>query len=175
MKNKDDIRDELNEISPFLANRKESGEGFQVPKNYFSSLPDEVMQKVQTEASPIEEARPTWLDGLADFLQSIFQPRYALAYASVAVLMVAGVYLWKNESHTIGSSPLAEVEIADLSDETIENYLSENIETISTDMFEAYFADGEIQRMPSLELDEMEEYLHEDIDDIRLEELEELF
>ena len=171
MKNKDELRDELNELSPFLAKRKGIEEGFKVPKDYFSSLPDEVMKKVLPESPPIVEPQRAWLDGLAEFVQSLFRPRYALAYAMVAVLIVAGIY-FIFPAEFDGTSPV--VDINEITGEEIEMYLAENIETVSTDLLEEHYVESGAETLPSLELEEVEEYLDDALDDIDLDDLEEL-
>ena len=73
MKNKDELRDELNELSPILAKRQGMDGGFKVPKDYFKALPDEIMEKVQPKTQPIVEPQRSWLDGMAEFFQNLFQ------------------------------------------------------------------------------------------------------
>ena len=178
MKNNDNIRDELNELSPFLAKRKGMEEGFKVPKDYFSTLPDEVMKRVRPEASPIAEPQRDWLDGVAGFFQNLFQPRYALAYASVAVLIAAGVYFFSPPEDP--ALPVANFE--NISDEALESYLSENIDAFSTDLLEAHFAEsshlegrgGGGKNLPGLEMEELENYLDNTLDEIDLDDLEDL-
>jgi hypothetical protein len=168
MKNKDELRDELNELSPLLAKRRGMDEGFKVPKDYFRSLPDEVLKKVRPETPPIVEPQRNGLAGLTEFLQNLFQPRYALAYASVAVLIAVGIYFFVNQ-------PVADApQIAEVETEALENYLEENIDAISTDLLEEQFAESGTESMPSLELEAVEDYLDGSLDDIDLDDLEEL-
>lgn len=178
MKNKDELRDELNELSPLLAKRKGMDEGFKVPKDYFSALPDEIMEKVQPKAQPNLVPQSNWLDGIAEFFQSLFQPRYALAYASVAILVVAGIYLsdgfgGNGESIHV-TTPIVSLE--NISDEVLENYLADNIETIDDDILEEYFVESDVKNTNDYnETDEIDEFIEEDIlDDLDLDDLEDL-
>lgn len=174
MKNKNELRDELEELSPFLAKQWEQGEGFKVPKDYFRSLPEEVLKKVREEQPTVAEPQRNWLDDLAMFFQSLLQPRYAVAIASVAVLVIAGVLLFDGTDQVGVDVPqIASVE--EIPDEALENYLTENIDDFSTDLLEEHFAEGNMGHLPGLELEDMEQYLDDALDDMDLDDLEELF
>lgn len=170
MKKTDDILEELNGLSPFLAERKGAEEGFKVPKDYFRSLPDEVMKRVRPETPPIVGPLRNWLDEVAEFVQNLFQPRYVLAYASVAVFVALGIYFLKPDDPLETPAP----QIAHLETEAIEEYLSENIDAISTDLLEAEFAGGGTSSLSGLEVEDMEEYLNSELDEISLDDLEDL-
>ncbi|MCF8247497.1 MAG: hypothetical protein K9J37_20910 [Saprospiraceae bacterium] len=187
MKNNEDLRDELKN-SPFLKEMKERpSDGFQVPKNYFQHLPNEVMQKVKEPTfAPVQQ--PSWLERIEQFMQSLIQPRYALALASVVVLVVAGVVFLKDKNATTTLPAMAEVQLADISDEELFAYVSDNISDFNRQqMLEASGPElPEVkvqQKTPTLpkikaqkpEMKEIEAYLNDAIDDIDLEDLEAMF
>ena len=187
MKNKDELRDEL-ENSPFLKEMKERpSDGFQVPKNYFQHLPNEVMRKVKEPTSaPVRQ--PSWLEQMGQFVQGLLQPRYALALASVVVLVVAGVGFLKDKNATTTLPAMAEVQLADISDEELFAYVSDNISDFNRQqMLEISgpeLPEVKVQpKTPALpkikaqkpEMKEIEAYLDDAIDDIDLEDLEAIF
>ena len=184
MKDKDELRDEL-ENSPFLKKMKEQpGDGFKVPKNYFQHLPNEVMRKVK-EPAPTPVQQPSWLERIEQFVKGMVQPRFALALASVIVLVVAGVVFLKDKNAAATLPAVTEVTLEDISDEELFAYVADNISDFNRQqMLEA--ADPELPEVkiqpkpPTLpqtkatqpNLEEMEKYLDEEIDDIDLEDLE---
>ncbi len=175
MKNSDELREELEEFSPFLQKMKERDEGFKVPKDYFKSLPDEVLGKIQPELP----AQHSWLDDLTAFVQRLWQPRYALALATVAVLVVAAVWIFDQNKHTGMQQPVADAMLESISDEALQNYVSENIGEFDRELIlEMQYAGKDAKSMPELApqagTDELEQYLDDIIDEIDLEDLEDL-
>ena len=170
MKNKEDLKKELEGLSPFLVSQKGREDGFRVPQDYFKSLPDEVMDRIREKPVPVAEPKPHWLDTLASGLQSLFQPRYALAFATVAVLVVAGIYLFKGGN----GENCPPGQLACIPDEAIENYVYENIDEFDSGLFEQHFVNRDAPSLPDLELEEMEEYLDRELDNIDLDDLEDL-
>ena len=186
-----ELKDELNDL-PFLRKMKEqpapqgANGGFQVPKNYFKHLPDEVLRKAKEPVSaPVTQ--PNWMERVAQSVASLFQPRYALAFASVLALVVAGWFFFGGNN---GDEPLpiAAVQLSDISDEELFAYVSDNIGEFDRDLvLEATGPDlptikPNSNPKPSLpktaapkpEVEEMEEYIDEVIDEIEVEDLEEL-
>ncbi|MBI1226151.1 MAG: hypothetical protein GC192_13025 [Bacteroidetes bacterium] len=183
---KDEIRDEL-ENSPFLRKMKErQTEGFQVPNNYFRHLPNEVMHKVK-EPLPAPTPQLSWQERIGQFFQGLLQPGFALALASVVVLVVAGVIFFKDKNTTIAQPAVAEVKLEDISDEELFAYVSDNINDYNHEQVLEATGDKipELKpktKQPSLpkikapkpETKEIEEYLDQSIDEIDLEDLEEM-
>ena len=160
MKNKK-LQDELHELSPFLAGNKDREEGFKVPKDYFSA-------QVAEKATPVVEPSRNWLDELATYLQNLLQPRYALALASVAVLIVAGLF-YLNTGDTGRDCPDL---LACIPDEMIENYVQSNIDEFDSRLFAPHLTGNRTSSMSELPLEDMEEYLDEVINEMDLEDLE---
>ena len=163
----------MNELSPFLAEQKRKEEGFKVPVDYFQSLPDEVLRRIgPMSPEPSLQPESNWLDQLTAFVEGLFQPRYALAYATTLALLVAVVYLISGPAD--GTAVTAEVKLEQISGEAIESYLAENIEFLGTDLLEENFAAGDTEITTDLELEEMEDYLDDELDDLSIDDLEEL-
>ncbi|MBI5914069.1 MAG: hypothetical protein HY842_01730 [Bacteroidetes bacterium] len=179
MKNSDELREEL-EGSPFLQKMKDKGEGFKVPANYFKNLPDEVWKQVKPAAPPQE----SWLDKaelFLLFLQNLWRPRYVLAVATIAAVAVAAVCFFAEKTPGNESQPIAAVRLADISDEELQAYVSDNIGDFDRALFtENDLAEQEVEPHPQQpapakpNLEEMEKYLDEVIDEIDVEDLEKL-
>ena len=96
---------ELRELSPILADFKQQNLGnqpFKVPKFYFDTLADKVLKQVQTTDFKSKEA-PQYFGFLARFqgvLTSVFQPKWAMPFASLALVAAAGWYALTRETRT---------------------------------------------------------------------------
>jgi hypothetical protein len=176
MKRKEDIRKELEELSPFLAKLKKEKDGFEVPVDYFQGLSDQIMDRIKAEEQPAPQASPAtpaWVTQVKQAIQWLVQPQYALAIASVAILLVAG--WWWNQSNTL--RPSSDALFAELSQEDILNYIDQNIENFGTELVTAVEqSPGTQDILPAVPLEEeaVEEYLDEILNELNDEELEEL-
>jgi hypothetical protein len=117
--NHEELRKELQALSPFLEVMKTEKEGFKVPENYFSTLADEVLWKIKTEPTPSEVNTPirkSWLEQMDSMLRAFLQPKLVLALASVAIIILAGIFF---------ISPLFQPQddLASLSHTEIQQYL----------------------------------------------------
>ena len=175
MKNREELREELDELSPFLKKMKDRDDGFKAPKDYFKSLPDEVLKKI-TQDMP---AKRIWADGLAAFVQRFWQPKYALALATAAVLVVAAVCIFDENNNTEMQQPIAAAILNDISDEMLQNYVSNNIGDFDKELIlETNYAGQDAKSLPGIvpqpSTDELEQYLDDNIDEIDLGDLEDL-
>lgn len=172
MKNKDEWREELDGFSPFLKKMKDRDEGFKVPPDYFKSLPDEVMKK----AAPERPANRTWADALAALVQRYWQPGYALALATAAVLVVAAVCMLNKDKKTEAPWPVAQALLNEIPDETLQHYISDNIGDFDKALIlETHFAGKEAGLVPKFDPvpsdGELDQYLDEIIEAIDLDDL----
>lgn len=126
MNPKEELRDELRALSPLLEQLKESKEGFQVPETYFQNLEDDLMQRIQW--TPRQPVRTPWWQPLAAQWQILLQPRYAMALASILVLMAVGGYLIVRPAP--GAEPCQD--IACLTVEEVRSYIETNIHDFDT-------------------------------------------
>ncbi len=162
MNRHEEIQKELKELSSRLADT-EKQEGFTVPVNYFESLADKVLEQVKNETVAEPAPKPkqvSWFDQLAESIVSLFQPQFAVAFASLALLLVAGVYLYPKSTTT-------NTELALTVDEA-EYYLAENLDDFDDELLlEIGLDEGDDLYLDSeLESEYIEEYLNEIIDEI---------
>lgn len=167
MKDRDDIQQELEKLSPELAKLRQQPARKPVPPpGYFDSLADQVLERATAEDKP--PLNVVWRGRS----RSKRQWKTWLAVAA-AVLLVLSVSLYV-------FSPLAHSEesLAGLSDAEARAYIEGNIDEFSINlMLEAELVQTDDQALPAgiipdLEEEEVEEYLYELLED---EELEELF
>ncbi|MBC8047601.1 MAG: hypothetical protein H7Y00_12450 [Fimbriimonadaceae bacterium] len=126
---KQNIENELNEISPFLKNILQRDE-MNVPDGYFEELEKNILQKT-VESNKKEKI-------------ILFKSWYAYAVSAVAILAITffGIRLLKPETVKMGSF---EEQIASLSDAEIETMIAENITEIETDLlFETEYITNEV-------------------------------
>lgn len=126
MNPKEELRDELKALSPLLEQLKATKEGFQVPENYFRNLEGELLERIRQERRT--PARAPWWQPLLEQWQLLLQPRYALALASVLVLIAAGGYLIVRTAP--GAAPCQD--IACLTAEEVRSYIETNIHNFDT-------------------------------------------
>ena len=206
MNRKEEIRKELEGISPFMASldlqpafkvpkgyftelpdtilesvsplAEIKAQPFTVPKNYFQSLPDLVLDQIKAEAEaevetvisePEVSSAPqvSWLDELINSVAVLFQPRYALRLASVAVLIIAGYFFLNspNNDETLAQAEVNPLEMYGLSLDDL------NDDDLAMLLSDEPLSDTEQQRFDEIEplLDE----LLNDLDDLDDEDLEE--
>jgi len=173
MDRKKEIKEELEQISPFLADLKKENP-FKVPANYFDDLSDQVLEKARPSAASESvgvKNGPGLLDQLAVFIQRLFQPQYAVGFATVALLIVAGLFFLKNdEDPTLATSE-------ELTLEEATDYLAANIDEFDTDLLMSVeFGEDEIDEISLVEIGEEEfnEVLEDLLEDFDEEDLEEL-
>ena len=100
---------ELRELSPVLANLKQQNadnQPFKVPKFYFDTLADKVLGQAQTTDFKVKQA-PQYFGFLARFqsvFTDVFQPKWAMAFASLALVVAAGWYALTRET-TVTTAP----------------------------------------------------------------------
>ena len=155
-----DIAKELRQIAPGLSELKPE-DGFTVPHNYFKELPDRVWAKI-AEETPVSVT--VW-----NRLQDILKPRYAnrslfgfypgLAFASVLVLITAGIWYVQLKP---AQDPLALITQA----EALE-YVLDNLQDFSSeDLIAAGVLEGwdtaELSPMSGDDLDQMMNEIIED-------------
>ena len=175
MKNKNNIQKELKELSPFLLEHKNKFEGYDVPKNYFKSLPDEIIKQLNIVPEKTVEEKENWFVQLTQSIQYFFQPRYALAYASVALLLIAGVFFIKNIDGENPSEITAVALLNDVSDEVLNEYISANIGEFDETILTEELADNMDSPLPGLDFENDDELMDELIEGLDMEDLEELF
>ena len=177
METKDEIKKELEELSPFLAQFQTRNSGFRTPENYFDGLPGAIMRKIKAEEQTAFEApkpTPGWLELLLAQIQQFFLPRYALALATVAIVIVALVW-------TLNSGPgQSDQNLAwnDIPTEEIDGYIADNLQDFEVDLLMEFAPDLERQSVlqgSKIQEEAIDAYLDEIIEDLDIEDLENIF
>ena len=176
-KNKKEVQDELSSISPMLSKMKQEQEDpFRVPHNYFEQLPDDIMRQLKAEAAP-EPAKTqgiSWIDRMLESLTVLLQPRMAVAFASMALLIVAAFFFLQSPGEE--SPYVAEIQ-EDISEQEIAAYIEANIDEFDAELLFAE-SDSPYEDLQdnSLEVEdeELDEYMDDLIDELDESELEQL-
>ncbi|GAB4252265.1 MAG: hypothetical protein Kow0027_16850 [Saprospiraceae bacterium] len=176
MKDKKQLNEELKELSPWLLSMKEQEDGFKVPVDYFDRLQDEVLQKVQQPTVASEPAAPNWLDELLERIQALFQPRYRLAYAFAAVLVLVAA-IWVMNTQTDAYTNMEAMALEEVPSDELLDYINNHLEDFaSEDLIQTRSLNDEgmslPQLLPSPDDSEIEEYLDEIMHDIDVEDIE---
>lgn len=169
----EDIRKELEELSPHLLKLKEQGDGFHIPDDYFQRMQKEVLEKVQGGSQTAAVKNIGWLDRFFEPLQFLFQPRWALTLASIALLIALGA-VWLFQSQPSAGSELS-AELAKLDPESLNAYIQANLHEFDTETLLEFASNQENQ--PSFEdltPEDLDQYLDEVIQEMDAEALKEL-
>lgn len=167
MKSKKEIQDELEKLSPHLAKLKKT-DPFKVPDDYFAQMSSEVFEKIQA-ANEVPTAVPSisFADRIATGFRALFQPRYAVGFGMVALLLISVFVFNKGEVNT------SSMNFADLEVEEAQQYLADNIEDFDESLL--LDLDLDINEMEGLTADDLnDEILEELIDDLDEQMLDEL-
>lgn len=167
MKEIENLQKELDNQSPFLAKMKRNGRGFEVPKDYFKKLPDEIIRQFSIDNQPItpnNEVKTSWLTGVLANLAWLLQPRPAMAFVSVLLLIFAGLFLLKTPDNSAMTTSLSEISMEDL-----ELYLSKNIDEFDAETLVQ--SDENLFQNGLNATDEVDAYFEEIIEETDLEDL----
>ncbi len=188
METRNDILNELKQLSPLLAERKKENL-FSVPKNYFSSVEEKVMEKIYAESVsaelkdsslkefkrqevfdvpygyferlPNQILQKTSRKKSLTFLESVndyFQYSFRLTHLFAATPMFAVMIL----AVVVLNRPADVIEITSpvtqVSNEEISNYLSDNISSLDESSIVAQMDDNSISKLASGIEQEANEY-----------------
>lgn len=166
--NKREIQDELEKLALSLSKLKKE-EVFEVPENYFSQLPDQILNEIDfSKTRVVTESISTsgnWLNQLTERLAIFFQPKIVIGFAMMILLAVASLFILNNEN-TSGS------QIADLTSDELENYIKANIDDFEEQELLNVLGNMEGDSWTGIEIEDLEGYLEEIIDDIDVSDLE---
>ena len=170
MEQKDDIRKELNDLAPKLANLKKDNP-FKVPDYYFQGLPDKLLERAKAEPVPLTERIEAALNG---FFSRIFQPRYAVTFATCLVVVAVSIgYLKNRETATVPGAQFS-VQFSKLSTEAIDTYILNNFDDYELVAFNGNGANAtpaaETMIPADMTTEELNDYLNETIENQIIEE-----
>jgi hypothetical protein len=125
------------------------------PEGYFEQLPPQIQKKVQQKM----QKKSIWQTATG----FNFSAKYALAFASIALLLVfGGKYLINNKIQ------VQEIPLNEISEQHIEQYLLQSTEIQENELVE-YLQDSNVPHSP--EINQIEEMLEDEVD---FEEIEEM-
>lgn len=147
--------DRLNDQSPVLASLKKT-EPYTASQSYFGKLPDEILSKIHGSNSV------PWFSRVPGLL---LKPKFALTAAVTLVVVLIAVFVFDKPSSVI-SLPLTDYTLEDVLDESPE--LIENMDELL--LLETLFAGNDeltddyfdLETMPALTSDELDDYLLEE-------------
>ena len=137
---KKEIKEELENHAPFLAGMQKKEEGYTVPEDYFAKMEADLWEQLKPATKTVTEATPrtSWLDGLIKQVNWLFQPRMAMQFASVALLVLAGFFFWNRTATTQVDA------LADITADEASEYLLANLDDFDTEsLIELGFGDGD--------------------------------
>jgi hypothetical protein len=135
-----EVASELKEIAPTLSAFEKINQ-LEVPANYFSVFPQQMMKRIALEQKGIS-TMPKWMDALNNVLENIsavvFKPKYSFAFAGMAsIVIVVGMFFTTVEKQCTD----LDCKMAKLSDEELNTYFDNGANTYQEEIFEADFAD----------------------------------
>jgi len=161
MKKSTKIDQELEEISPFLAEMRKGEDAFKIPDNYFDYLSESVLEQVKLEPQLSinkKKEKTPWYAFL-------FHRAAVGSMATLAVILA--VVLLTDQSQIVDQS------LANISSEEFSEYVSTHIEEFEVNDFLEADLLGNIREI-ELEEQEIEQYLEENIDELDAATLEQL-
>jgi len=151
----ENIKKELEELSPLLAKLKAKKNKTEIPKNYFAYLENSVMQQVELEPTPVLQ---TTVGTTVPLWSHFFSWRGMMTFASVILLVLVG--LFGGQRQALEESTV--LQFADLTDAEILSYLTDNAEEL-----DVYSLEVEAEENSALDMIEFEEgeadYFLEDV------------
>ncbi len=150
---KEEIKKELEEIAPRLARLQRPEDVPPVEGSYFHNLRVDVLQAYrERKNTAVEEAKgPAWWS----FLSLPRRPAMALAFASLAMLVVTLFWLWP--------APPQEDAFAELKMEEIYSYIEDNIDDFEVELLMQSGLTSQNSLFQDLEEDGLEDYLLDEI------------
>lgn len=125
MKKEDRLQDELNEQAPLLNSLRGGGSGLQVPDGYFEELETSVFRQLDAlgaKRKPLvspQTGRSWW-----QWLQHLWQPRFALALAGVVTISLTAWWYFRPQTAVFPESQIAAIP---LTADDAEAYLLDNL------------------------------------------------
>lgn len=176
MKHTEAVLKELEELSPRLAQIKRAETPIEPPVAYFSELQRNVLWQLRQEqqAAARPAVKPAPANGFAwlDFLR---RPRYALAFATFAALLVAAIWVLSPRTGSLDNG--TDSALTTLTEEEALAYIEANVQDFDLELL-AQFADLDLLDAPAAagwSDEEWNDILDSLLDEADLQTLEELF
>jgi hypothetical protein len=178
MKKDDNIKEELKNISPFLASLRKPDEGFEVPKDYFQNFESNLMARIKAEeaveAWGISETEQPLMPNL-NWLQSIWawmtQPQIGVSLLAMVVIVGIGFAVFQiNEKNAAQFADLSTDEaLASLNVDDVSQYVEDNVDDFSEELLISNLeniVEKNITTLPvetELQINEIQEYIEDNI------------
>jgi hypothetical protein len=138
-KDKNNIREELQGLSPFLADLHSKDSGQKAPEDYFDQLESEVFRKI--EEGGYQREAPTGSTPVWRGLIAIRRSRFAMAAAAVFALVFGAWWFFRMQPASSPAVPENYQELAAaLTAEDAAAYIAGNIHEFETATLETYVA-----------------------------------
>lgn len=126
MDRKDEIKKELEELSPILSKLKKENP-FEVPSNYFQQLPNQIME--QAKLTPVEKSirKESWLDRIVASFAFMLRPQVALGLLGLVAITWTAIYTLQPDE------TIAPIAVSQEIEEEADEYILENIEDFDVD------------------------------------------
>lgn len=169
MKQKDNIKEELKAISPFLDGKLSKKQGYTVPKNYFKQLPNELMKQAVYQQPGI--AQKTGSTKRNAWWKILFAA--PMRYKTMAglglglLLLMVNVFSKTEENPYQHLSQLSAVEVSQYLDENIDHFELEDLveaNIVSNQDFDFENVNQMDAELINTYLEDIEFALDEDID-----------
>lgn len=141
---KKEFEEEINELSPFLADLKKQQrqEPFKIPRLYFDTLADKVLDKAKTEtkvvvAPPQYKTAQTSKNSIKSWLSTIFEPKMALSVLTLVLVLGAGWYVINQQKTEAVENTESDV----VTREDVHNYINDHLEDFKEEEILLAFAD----------------------------------
>ena len=148
---KEDLKKELEDIAPFLLEKKPAEE-MEVPYLYFEKLPDRVLDRINKEPGRAGNQS----GNIFNWWQKLLSPRPVWAFAGLVLLVTACIFWWR--------SPVPAGALPELTESDILQYIDENEDDFSEDLIlEALTGDKVEIKIEDTRIDQqdIEKYLEE--------------
>lgn len=167
-KHTEEVNQELEQLSPLLARIKPELPDAEPPARYFVDMQESVLRKARQEALARPKAGAgimAWLQQLALWFRPLQQPRYAMAFATLALVIAAAVWILVPRHQADLMADANET----LTQDEILAYIETNIEDFDTYLLLAALDDNSLMEVAPTGLDEK---AREDLLDAILKELD---
>ena len=169
---KKEIQEELEQLAPSLAKLKKE-EHFEVPENYFQQLPDQILSQIDfgknESVAPAAPVR-SWVDDIVEKISFLFQPRVAIAFAALLLLLVSVFLINRNDTPGESGNLLASISEAEM-EEYLEANLNEFEEESLYDLVDEVASNDFTEDLNEEDLENLMEEFIDDLDDSELEDL----
>lgn len=132
---------ELAEIAPIFS-KLEKVNALQVPADYFSAFPGRMLKQVRVQQKAGPSIISQWIESannlLDDIAAAIFKPKYSVAFAGFATMIIIGVMMLIK----VQQCNDLECKLAQLSTDEINNYLDNKSDAYSDEVFEMKVEDN---------------------------------